>query len=59
MNITNHYDLPEAVINHIKKKWQYNYSGNVVNGNLCKECDNNKNCKDYPCPLYKFREDIK
>jgi len=36
-------------------KPKYNYSGNVVNGNLCKECSNSKNCKDKHCPVYKWR----
>jgi len=38
------------------KEIQYNYSGNVVNGNLCKECSKNKICKDKKCPVYKFRQ---
>ncbi len=28
----------------------------VTSGELCKECDKDKDCKDKPCPLYKFRE---
>ena len=32
-----------------------NNSNNVVNGNLCQECLNNKNCKDNKCPVHKHR----
>ena len=28
----------------------------VTKGELCKECSMNKDCKDIPCPLYKFME---
>lgn len=28
----------------------------VQSGSLCKECCNNKNCKDTDCPLYEWRK---
>lgn len=34
---------------------QYNHSDNVVNGGLCKECQQNKTCTDKRCPMYKWR----
>lgn len=39
-----------------KKKPLYNYSGNVINGKLCRECMNNKGCKDTKCPVWKWRQ---
>jgi len=39
----------------VTKQKTYNHSNNVINGNLCKECDNNKKCKDTGCPVYKWR----
>lgn len=35
----------------------YNYSNNVVNGNLCKECLQDKHCTNNRCPVYKWRSD--
>jgi hypothetical protein len=37
------------------KQKLYNHSCNVINGNLCKECVNNKLCRDKGCPVYKWR----
>jgi len=37
------------------KQKLYNYSNNVINGNLCNECLNNKRCKDTGCPVHKWR----
>lgn len=33
-----------------------NYSNNVVNGGLCKECLHNKLCVNIKCPVYKWRQ---
>jgi len=41
------------------KEVQYNYSDNVVNGKLCKECGCDKTCKDKKCPVHRFRKENK
>jgi hypothetical protein len=37
----------------------YNHSNRVIDGQLCKECNNNNSCKDNKCPLHKFRKEMK
>lgn len=32
------------------------YCEHIANGSLCKECLNNKKCKDIKCPVYKYRK---
>lgn len=39
-----------------EKQWKYDYGAGVINGKLCKECSNDKTCKDKKCPVHKFRQ---
>lgn len=43
------------IMKTVKRK-TYNHSGNVVNGNLCKKCSNDKTCADKRCPLWQYRK---
>lgn len=36
----------------------YNYSGIVINGKLCRECVLYKDCKDYKCPVHKWKTEL-
>lgn len=43
-------------MNKTRQKYRYNHSDNVINGNLCKECQQDKTCKDKGCPVHKWRK---